>query len=151
MSSRIDSVDAYLAAAPEDRQVPLRRLRETILARLPAGFEEVMQYGMVSYVVPHSLYPAGYHCDPRQPLPFMGFASQKNHISVYHMGLYAHPGLLDWFVQSWQQVSPRKPDMGKGCIRFKKPAELPFDLIGDLVARMTPAGWISVYEDKLRR
>ncbi|MGV3640687.1 MAG: DUF1801 domain-containing protein, partial [Adhaeribacter sp.] len=108
-------------------------------------------YGMIGYVVPHSLYPAGYHCDPKQPLPFMGVASQKNFVSVYHMGLYSDPELLNWFTGEYPKHCKTKLDMGKSCIRFKKPEQVPFELLGELAAKLSPREWIDLYEAKLKR
>ena len=110
-----------------------------------------MGYGMMGWDVPHSLDPAGYHCDPKQPLPFMGLASQKNSINLYHMGIYADPKLLKWFTDSFAKVSKQKLDMGKSCIRFKKPEHIPFELIGELAAKMTPKDWIELYEKNLKK
>lgn len=143
--------EQLIANAPEERKEAINTLRTTILDNLPDGFEECINYGMISYVVPHSVYPAGYHCDPKLPLPFLSFASQKNFLALYHMGLYADPALLDWFVSEYQQVSKTKLDMGKSCIRFKKPEQIPFELIGQLVSKMSPENWISVYEKALKR
>jgi uncharacterized protein YdhG (YjbR/CyaY superfamily) len=143
--------DEVINNAPEDRKEALNRLRKTIQDNLPAGFQECLYYGMISYVVPHSLYPAGYHCDPKLPLPFISFASQKNFIAFYHMGMYANPELLDWFVTEFPKVSNAKLDMGKSCIRFKKPDQIPFDLIGRLVTKMTPEDWIRLYESVFRK
>lgn len=143
--------EQLIANAPEERKEAISQLRNTILDKLPDGFEECINYGMISYVVPHSVYPAGYHCDPKLPLPFLSFASQKNFIALYHMGLYADPELLDWFVSEYQKVSKTKLDMGKSCIRFKKPEQIPFELIGQLVSKMSPENWISVYEKALKR
>ena len=111
------------------------------------GFKEGMGYGMMGWDVPHSLYPAGYHCDPKQPLPFMGMASQKNSINLYHMGIYADPKLLKWFTDAFAKVSKHKLDMGKSCIRFKKPEDIPYELIGELARKMTPQDWIEKYEN----
>ncbi|MBP8725155.1 MAG: DUF1801 domain-containing protein [Saprospiraceae bacterium] len=149
MISKATTVAAYLEALPEDRRGPMRSLRETILSNLPEGFEECIQYGMISYVVPHSLYPGGYHCDPRQALPFLSIAAQKHYISLYHMGLYQGL-LLDWFLQSWPQHSSRKPDMGKSCIRFRKTQDIPFELIGALCRKISPDEWIRHYEAALK-
>lgn len=136
---------------PDDRKEALNMLRKVIKKNLPKGFSEEMGYGMVGYVVPHKLYPAGYHCDPKLPLPFMGFASQKNNISFYHMGIYADKDLLDWFRGEYPKHSKTRLDMGKSCIRFKKPEQIPFGLLGELVSRMTPADWIAVYEREVKR
>ena len=145
------SPDEYLAQVPEDRQAAMNRLREVILENLPADFDETMSYGMIGYVVPHSVYPAGYHCDPKLPLPFMSIASQKNFIALYHMGLYANPELLDWFVSEYPKHSKRKLDMGKSCIRFKKPDQIPLQLIGELASKMTVEEWVRLYESVLKR
>ncbi len=146
MQSKASTVEQYLAELPPERQGALRRLRDTIAAQLPPGFEERMGYGMPGWSVPHSLYPAGYHCDPKTPLPFLGLASQKQYISVYHMGLYAETGLLAWFVAEHAKASPHRLDMGKCCVRYKKPEHIPFELIARLAARMTPQQWIAHYE-----
>ncbi|MCW3467202.1 DUF1801 domain-containing protein [Chitinophaga nivalis] len=138
--------ESYIAALPEDRKAPVSRLRQEVLQHLPAGFAETIGYGMLAYVVPHTLYPAGYKCDPKLPLPFMNIASQKGHIAVYHMALYASSSLMDWFLEEWKQVSAKKPDMGKSCIRFKKPENIPFELIGALAGKVTPQEWIAIYE-----
>lgn len=141
----------YLLALPEERQTPMRQLRKVILVRLPDHFEEEMSYGMIGYVVPHSVYAPGYHCDPKLPLPFMSIASQKGHIGFYHMGLYADESLMNWFQQEFPKHSTRKLDVGKSCIRFKNPEHIPFELIGDLVSRMSAEEWIRIYEDKFKR
>lgn len=143
--------DEILNNVPEDRKEALTKLRRTILDNLPAGFKEGVNYGMISYVVPHSIYPAGYHCDPKLPLPFISFASQKNFIAFYHMGLYSDKELLDWFVSEFQKVSTTKLDMGKSCVRFKKADQIPLELIGKLVSKITPEEWIDLYEKALKQ
>ncbi|MEZ4700833.1 MAG: DUF1801 domain-containing protein [Rhodothermales bacterium] len=145
------TVDAYLAAAPEERRPALETLRQVILDHLPDGFVERIQYGMPGYVVPHEAYPPGYHCNPKDPLPFLSFASQKHFIALYHMGMYANPALLDWFTQAYPKHSKRKLDMGKSCVRFKKVEDIPFALIGELVSKMTVSDWIEIYERNVRR
>lgn len=145
------TVTDYIAQVPEDRLEGITTLRETILKNLPAGFEECISYGMVGYVVPHSIYPSGYHCDPKLPLPFMAFANQKNFISFYHMGIYADPSLMDWFTTEFGKRSKAKLDMGKSCIRFKKVDGIPFDLIGELVAKTSVNDWIGTYEENYKR
>jgi uncharacterized protein DUF1801 len=149
MQSSAKTPDDYTRLLPEDRRVPIARLREVISKNLPTGFKEGMAYGMIGYMVPHELYPAGYHCDPKQALPFLSIASQKNFIAVYHMGIYADPILLDWFVSGFSKHSKGKPDMGKSCIRFKKPEQIPFALIGELASKMTVNEWITLYESAL--
>lgn len=151
MTSNALSPDQYIEELPEDRKQVFKALRHTILENLPPGFEEQMGYGMIGYVVPHSIYPAGYHCAPDQSLPFMGMASQKNFIAVYHMGMYAHKPLIDWFLEEYPDYSKRKPDMGKSCIRFKKMSEIPVKLIGELASKMTVDEWIGVYEQNLKK
>lgn len=141
----------YLEMIPEDRKAPMSRLRDVINTNIPHGFQESIGYGMLGWAVPHSAYPAGYHCDPKQPLPFLGIASQKNFIALYHMGIYADKNLHDWFVAEYPKYVKTKLDMGKSCIRFKKPENIPFELIGELVAKMTPEQWIDLYETNLKR
>jgi uncharacterized protein YdhG (YjbR/CyaY superfamily) len=145
------TVTDYIAQVPEDRLEGITTLRETILKNLPTGFEECISYGMVGYVVPHSIYPSGYHCDPKLPLPFMAFANQKNFISFYHMGIYADPSLMDWFTTEFAKRSKAKLDMGKSCIRFKKVEAIPFDLIGELVAKTSVNDWIETYDKNYKR
>src|SRR3954469_10897837 len=117
MTSDAKTVDEYIEKLPADRREAISKLRETIRKNLPKGFEEGMGYGMAGYVVPHSKYPAGYHCDPKLPLPFISFASQKNFIAIYHMGIYADPELLKWFTEAHAKASTKKLDMGKSCLR----------------------------------
>ena len=121
MQSKATTPEAYIAEIPEDRQKAFNKLRSVIKKNLPKGFKEGMGYGMMGWSVPHSIYPAGYHCNPKDPLPFMGLASQKHFIAVYHMGIYADPKLLKWFQDAHAKASPKKLDMGKSCIRYKKP------------------------------
>lgn len=146
MTSKVTSVDQYINEAPEDRRAALQQLRAIILNNLPEGFQEEMSYGMIGYVVPHSIYPKGYHCTPKLPLPFMSFSSQKNSINFYHMGIYAKPELYDWFVAEYPKHSKQKLDIGKSCFRIKKPENIPFELIGELVKKMSVAEWIKTYE-----
>lgn len=141
----------YINQVPEDRQDALKKLRKTINDNLPKGFKECINYNMIGYVVPHEIYPDGYHCDTKLPLPFMSFASQKNSINFYHSGIYAKPELHDWFVNEYPKHSKRKLDMGKSCVRFKKIDEIPYDLIAELVQKMTVEEWISIYETALKK
>ncbi len=150
MQSVETSPDVYFSTLPEERQMAMNRLRKEIISNLPTGFQETMSYGMATYVVPHSIYPAGYHCDPKQALPFVSLASQKNFIAVYHMGIYADPMLLNWFVEEFPKHSKAKLDMGKSCIRFKKMETIPFELIGELMSKITPAQWIAKYESNYK-
>ena len=151
MKIQANSPAEYLEKIPEERHAAMSRLRQTILDHLPEGFEETMNYGMIGYVVPHSKYPGGYHCDPKLPLPFINIASQKNFVALYHMGIYANPDLMEWFVQEYPNHCSRKLDMGKSCIRFKKMEEIPYELIGQLVEKMSPEVWIDIYETHIKR
>ncbi|MCO6163556.1 DUF1801 domain-containing protein [Flavobacterium sp. NRK F7] len=147
MTSSAKSPDEYIKEVPEERKQAINKLRAVILKNLPKGFREEMSYGMIGYVVPHELYPSGYHCNPKLPLPFMSFASQKNSINFYHMGIYAKKDLYDWFVAAYPKFSSKKLDIGKSCMRFKKEEDIPYDLIGELVTKMTVADWIATYEN----
>lgn len=120
MTSDAKTPEEYINALPQDRKDAISKLRKIILKRLPKGFSETISYGMLGYVVPHSIYPDGYHCNPKLPLPFMSIASQKNFVAIYHMGMYANKELYDWFVNEYPKHCSRKLDMGKSCIRFKK-------------------------------
>lgn len=151
MKTKVKSVEEYLLGIPEDRKPFFFKLREIILENLPEGFKEEINYGMIGYVVPHEIYPSGYHCTPELPLPFINIASQKNYISFYHMGIYADDQLLDWFVSEYKKSSKLKLDMGKSCIRFKKPEFIPFELIGKLIQKMSANDWIKLYEEKIKR
>jgi|UniRef100_UPI004049DA77 hypothetical protein len=135
-----------VANCREDRKDVIGKMRQTILESLPKGFEEGVGYGMILYFVPHTIYPAGYHCDPKQPLPFVSLASQKNFIALYHMGLYADPALLTWFTEKYKATVSCKLDMGKSCIRFKKMTDIPFELIGELMTKISVESWIETYE-----
>ena len=151
MQSKAASPKEYIDSLPEERKKAMNELRNVINKNIPKGFSEGMGYGMLGWAVPHSLYPAGYHCKPEDPLPFLGIASQKNFIAVYHMGIYADPKLLKWFVDEFKKQSTSKLDMGKSCIRFKKPEQIPFKLIGELASKMTPKEWIALYEKGLKK
>lgn len=146
-----ENFDEYLAQVPDERKEAIAKLRQVLKDNLPEGFEEAFGYNMPGFVVPHKLYPPGYHCDPKQPLPFVGFASQKNFISFYHMGVYAVPELLEWFTSEYPKHSKSKLDMGKSCVRFKKPENIPFELIAQLAQKITPQQWIEIYESTLKR
>ena len=151
MQYKANTPEDYINQVPEERQGVLKKLRKTIKDNLPKDFQEGISYGMISYVVPHSLYPDGYHCDPKTPLPFMSFASQKNSINVYNSGIYANKEIHDWFVTQYPKHSKRKLDMGKSCIRFKKIDEIPFDLIAELCRKLTVDQWIDIYETNLKK
>ena len=151
MQSKAKNPSEYIEQLPEDRKEVMSKLRKTILDNLPKGFKEEMSYGMLGYVVPHSRYPDGYHCDPRLPLPFINLASQKNHIGFYHMGIYSDPDLMQWFTKEYPKHVKTKLDMGKSCIRFKNPKVIPFQLMGELVSKMTADDWIEKYESVIKK
>lgn len=151
MKYEANSVDHYIAQLPEERKVVLEKMRAIILENLPKGFSERLGYGMPAYVVPHEIYPAGYHCDTKLPLPFMNIASQKNFVALYHMGIYANPELMKWFVAEYPKHCKRKLDMGKSCIRFKKMDDIPYDLIAELATKMSPQDWIDLYEANVKK
>ena len=151
MQSKATTPEQYLSELPEDRKEAMLKLRNAIKENLPQGFEEVLSYGMLGYVVPHSIYPSGYHCNPKLPLPFINLASQKNFIALYHMGIYANKNLESWFVSEYPKHVKTKLDMGKSCIRFKKMDDIPFDFIGELAAKVSVEDWISIYEKAFRK
>lgn len=145
------SVQEIIDSQPEERKEAFSKLHQVIVDNIPDGFEAAISYGMLGYVVPHSLYPAGYHCKPSEPLPFASIASQKNSINFYHMGIYAKPELLDWFVAEYPKHSKQKLDMGKSCVRFKKIEEIPYDLIAQLMQKMTVKDWVELYERNYKK
>jgi len=151
MKSEAKTVEEYIEQLPEERQEKIRKIREAVLKNLPEGFREEISYGMIGYVVPHAIYPDGYHCTPEKPLPFLNIASQKNHIAVYHSGIYADSKMMDWFTGEYRKMAGKKPDMGKSCIRFKKTDDIPYGLIGELARKMTVNDWISLYEQSVKR
>lgn len=150
MTIEANSPEEYISKLPEDRVEAITKLREVILANLPEGFQETMSYGMIGYVVSHSKYPDGYHCTPELPLPFLSIASQKNFIAVYHMGVYSSPELLEWFTTEYPSYVKTKLDMGKSCIRFKNVQKIPYELIGQLVSKMTMEEWVDLYEKNIK-
>ncbi len=145
----MQTVQEYIQALPIERQEVIQKLRETITNSLPAGFEETISYGMIGFVVPLSTHPAGYHCDPKLPLPLINLASQKNFIALYHMGIYADDNLLNWFTSEYPKHCKSKLDMGKSCIRFKKMNDIPYELIAELCSKISVEKWIEVYTEKL--
>lgn len=151
MESNAKTPDEYVASLPEDRRQAISEIRDTVNRNLPKGFKECMLSGMINWVVPHELYPAGYHCDPSNPLGYMGLASQKNHIALYSMCLYGDGKLLDWFREEWPKHSKKKLDMGKSCIRFKKAEDVPLKLIAELARKVTPEQWVEIYEKAMKR
>lgn len=151
MQSTALTPQEYLSNLPDDRKEVMQKLRNSIKNNIPNGFEEVMSYGMLGFVVPHNIYPNGYHCDPILPLPFMNLASQKNFIALYHMGIYANEKLLNWFVAEYPKHCKSKLDMGKSCIRFKKIDDIPFELIGELASKVSVTEWIKTYETAFKR
>lgn len=151
MTSTATSPQEYINELPAERKEVMQQLRDVIVKNLPKGFEETMLAGMISYVVPHSKYPAGYHCNPKHPLMYVSIASQKNYIALHHLGLYGSKSLLEWFTAEYPKYSQTKLDMGKGCVRFKKPEQIPFKLIGELMKKITVDGWIKTYESAFKR
>tara|TARA_R110002073_G_scaffold221808_4_gene381991 strand:- start:14371 stop:14832 length:462 start_codon:yes stop_codon:yes gene_type:complete len=151
MQSKATTPQQYLDELPEDRKKPIQKLRQQILNNMPIGMEETMNYGMLGYVIPHSVYPDGYHCNPKQPLPFMNLASQKNFVAVYSMTIYAKKDLLEWFTSEYAKRCKYKLDMGKSCIRFKRLDDIPYDLIGELTAKVSTEEWIQIYENAYKK
>jgi len=145
-----NSPQEYLNQLAENRKQVMSDLRMTILQNLPEGIEEEMSYGMIGFVIPHSVYPGGYHCNPKLPLPFMGIASQKNHIALYQNCIYVDQGLNDWFISEYAKLTNKKPDMGKGCIRFKYTDDIPYELIAELTRKTNVEKYIERYEDGLK-
>ena len=146
-----DSIKGYINLLASDRKTTITQLINVIEQNIPKGFEKVMNYGMPSFVIPHSIYPNGYHCDATLPLPFIGVSNRKSSISLYHMGLYADLELLNWFKSEYPKHSNTKLDMGKSCIRFKKFNEIPYELIGILSNKMTVNNWIDIYEQNIKK
>lgn len=151
MQYEVQTVEEYLNQIPEERKAAISKLRNSILQNIPIGFEEGINYGMIGYFVPHSIYPNGYHCNPKDPLPFASIASQKNFIALYHMGIYTNPELLNWFIEEFKKYSNKKLDMGKSCIRFKKTDEIPYELIGKLMTKINVNDWIITYESVFKK
>ena len=150
MPTQAATVEQYLAQLPEDRRQALEAVRQVILKNLPKGYEEGIQYGMIGYFVPHRVYPAGYHCDPKQPLPFASLASQKNHMAIYMMCIYADPEHERWFREAWAGTG-KKLDMGKSCIRFKKIDDLPLEVIGQAIKRVPAKKFIEFDESSVNK
>ena len=151
MTINANSPEEYMEQLPAERQVAIGKMRNVILQNIPSGFEEVMSYGMIGYVVPKTVYPSGYHCDPKLPLPFISIASQKNFAAYYHMGIYADENLLKWFTDEYPKYCKNKLDMGKSCIRFKKINDIPYELMGELSGKISAEQWIEIYERELKR
>ncbi len=151
MILKADIPDQYIELLPEGRKQAMSKLRKVILENLPKGFEETIIYGSIGYVVPKSIFPDGYHCNPKLPLPFVNIATQKNFMALYHMGLYADKELMDWFTQKYAEQIKTKPDMGKSCLRFKKAEHIPYELIGELISKMSVEKWISIYKSMLKK
>ena len=151
MKASGNTVTEILENLSEDRKDAFQKLHSVILKNLPKGFETAMSYGMLGYVVPHSIYPSGYHCKPSEPLPFASISSQKNSINFYHMGIYSKPELLKWFVDEYPKHTRQKLDMGKSCIRFKKLDDIPYKLIGELMKKISVKEWINLYETNIKK
>ena len=151
MQYEVNTVQEYLAALPEERKPVIEKLRDVIVTNLPDGFAEQIAYGMISYVVPLSRYPQGYHVKKGEPLPFLSLASQKNHIALYHLGLYQNQALKSWFVDEYAQRVPTKLDLGKSCIRFKNPEHIPYELIAELCQKIIVDDYVQSYEQAINR
>jgi len=151
MQYEANTVNHYIDQLPEDRKAPVEKLRQTVAKNLPKGFEEGLSYKMIGFYVPHALYPDGYHCNTKLPLPFINIASQKNFVALYHMGLYANKKLMDWFVSEYSKHSNYKLDMGKSCVRFKKIDDIPHSLIAELCTKITVDEWVSIYEATFKK
>lgn len=145
------TIEQIIAELPDDRKQPVKKIRELLHENLPEGFEETISYRMIAFVVPHSVYPQGYYVNPNEPLPFISIASQKNHIALYHMGLYTDDDLLEWYQKKYAAIVGKKPDMGKSCLRFKKTNDIPYDLLKELFQKITPQDWVKTYEQKVKR
>ena len=148
MKSSATTVEEYLQSLPADRRAAISAVRAIILANLPKGYEERMCYGMIGYVVPHSIYPAGYHCDPKLPLMMANLGSQKNHMALYLMCCYGDAPTTKWFREAWEAAG-KKLDMGKACVRFKKLEDVPLDVIGKVIARVPVKEYIARVESVL--
>ncbi len=151
MQLKANSVEEYLEAVPEERREAFKKLRQTIVDHIPDGFEECINYGMIGYVVPLSTYPAGYHVTPDAPLPFCNIGLQKNFIGFYHSGIYASTEMTDWFVSEYKKAAKYKLDMGKSCVRLKRVDDIPYELIGELMEKITVDDWIRIYEANLKK
>lgn len=145
------SVDDYISQIPEERQEIFRKMFNTINDNLPEGFTQGSSYGMIGWAVPLETYPDGYHCTPGSPLPFISIASQKNFVALYHMGMYAKPELLNWFVEEFPKHSKKKLDMGKSCVRFKKMEDIPMELLAEMSKKMTVEEWVDIYETNFKK
>lgn len=151
MQYKADTPDEYLSHLSEERKLVVSKIRDVLRKSLPEGFIECINYNMIGFVVPHNIYPNGYHVDPKLPLPFINLASQKNYIALYHMGLYADKKILGWLVSEYPKHSKHKLDMGKSCIRFKYMDDIPYDLISQLCTKMSSHDWISLYENNIAK
>ena len=151
MVTMANTVKEYIDSLPEDRKEVITRLHKVITTNLPEGYQSTINYKMIGYVVPHSIYPSGYHCDTKLPLPFMNLASQKNFVAVYHMGIYSNEELMTWFTNKYKEVCKYKLDMGKSCIRFKHLDDIPYELIGELCTKISVKEWIDIYEKATKK
>ncbi|MBU2922627.1 DUF1801 domain-containing protein [Winogradskyella psychrotolerans] len=151
MTSTATTPEEYITQLPKDRKAPITKLNELIKKHMPEGLEAGISYGMLGYYVPKSIYPDGYHCKPFPPLSFINLASQKNFIALYHSGMYAKKELYDWFVAEYPKHCKYKLDMGKSCVRFKKIDDIPYNLIEELLGKMSVEEWISIYENTIKK
>ena len=151
MNKEARTPEEYVASLPEDRAEAIEKLRKVLKENLPSELEEIMSYGMIGYVVPKSIYPAGYHAKPEEPLPFVHIASQTKHVALYHMGVYFSEELTQWFAEEYKKRDIGKLDMGKSCIRLKKMDRIPYDLIGELSRKVSVEEYIAWYEQSVKR
>jgi hypothetical protein len=151
MKNAASTPDEYIASLPDDRKAAVSAIRDAVNSSLPEGFKECIAYGMIGWVVPHEIYPPGYHCNPKLPLGYMNLASKKGHIALHCLSLYGSEKLLAWFQKEWPKHTSYKLDMGKGCVRFKKFDDLPLKLISELAAKLTTQQWIDICEQAIKR
>ena len=151
MKYEVKTIKEYMDQVPDERKPAMKKLWKTIKDNLPEGFKAQLNSNMPGIVVPFKLYPAGYHCDPKLPLPFLNIASQKNFIALYHMGIYADPNVMKWFTDNYPKHCKSKLDMGKSCIRFKKIDDIPYKLIGQLMKKISVKKMIKLYEESFKK
>lgn len=150
MQSKATTIQSYIEQIPDTQKETFLQLHKAVSQNIPKGFSEQINYGMIGWVVPFETYPAGYHCDPKLPLPFLSIAAQKNFIAFYHMGIYVNPELYNWFIDEFPKHSNQRLDMGKSCVRFKAGKPIPTGLIGELAGKMTVQDWIALYETNIK-
>lgn len=151
MRYKSENIDEYLQQLPEERREVINKLRKIIKENLPEGFEEKIQYDMISYVVPRETYLAGYHVDPSNELGFMAIGSQKNHVAIYSNAVYMFEDVNEWYLNEYSKHLTTKPDMGKSCLRFKNMNKMPYELIAELCQKITVDEFVKKYEETLKK